>query len=156
MNGEKGKVLDNKQNCSKETGEKNNRNDTRKKARVNVLEANEESQIREYANIQEIKEMNNMLFYKQLVRKIVKACVRGECNNLYFIKDKINIYDNFKDGEDIFVKMDESCVWLKKEYMDATAIHITNIIGKVNMIGYVLEEESKSSPRVIKALAIYT
>jgi len=97
-----------------------------------------------------------MLFYKELVRKIVKACVRGECDSLCFINDRINIYDNFKEGEDIFVKMGENCVWLKKEYMDATAINITNIIGKVNMIGYILEEESNSSPRVIKALAIYT
>jgi len=100
--------------------------------------------------------MNNILFYRQLVKRIVEECVSGRCNNLSFIKDKINIYDKFKDGEDIFVKMGNSCVWLKKEYMDATAINIVNVIGTVNMIGYILEEESDVSPRTIKALAIYT
>lgn len=156
LDGEQGNCMDRKKNEKENNCEKNRKNENRKRARLNVADSSEESQIREYANIQEIKEMNNMLFYKKLVKHLVEACVSGKCNNLCFIKDKIGIYDNYKEGEDIFVKMGNSCVWLKKKYMDITAINIVNVIGTVNMIGYILEEESKSSPRVIKALAIYT
>lgn len=100
--------------------------------------------------------MNNMLFYKQLIRKIINEYVEGKCNNLCFIKDRVQMYDKYNDSEDVFVKMGEACVWLKREYMDTTALNIANVMGTVNMIGYVLEEESKTSPRVVKALAIYT
>lgn len=100
--------------------------------------------------------MNNMLFYKQLIRGIVKEYASGRCNNLHFVKDRVNMYDKYTDSEDVFVKMDGCCVWLKREYMDTTAINVSNVMGTVNMIGYVLEEESESSPKVIKAIAIYT
>ena len=66
------------------------------------------------------------------------------------------MYDSYKDEPDVFVKMGECCVWLKKEYMDTTALNIANVMGTVNMIGYILEEKSEMSPRVVKALAIYT
>ena len=40
--------------------------------------------------------------------------------------------------------------------MDTTALNIANVMGTVNLLGYVLEEATEKSPRVIKALAIYT
>ena len=40
--------------------------------------------------------------------------------------------------------------------MDTTALNIANVMGTVNLLGYVLEEATESSPRVVKALAIYT
>lgn len=156
LDGEQGHCIDRKRNEKENNCERNRKKENRRRARLNIADSNEESQIREYANIQEIKEMNNMLFYKKLVKNVVETCVSGKCNNLCFIKDRIDIYNNYKEGEDIFVKMGESCIWLKKKYMDTTAINIVNVIGTVNMIGYILEEESVSSPRVIKALAIYT
>ena len=97
-----------------------------------------------------------MLFYKRLVRQLVNAHVAGKCNNLCFIKDRVHMYDKYKETEDVFVKMNECCVWLKREYMDTTAFNIANVMGTVNMIGYVLEEANETSPRVIKAIAIYT
>ena len=100
--------------------------------------------------------MNNMLFYKRIIKSLIKEYASGRCNHLCFIKDKVTMYDKYKDSEDIFVKMENSCVWLKREYMDTTALNIANVMGKVNMIGYILEEASESSPRVVKALAIYT
>lgn len=148
--------MDKRKNEKENSCERNKRNENRKRAKFNIIDSSEESQIREYANIQEIKEMNNLLFYKELIKNIVIECVSGRCNNLCFVKDRIDIYDNFKEGEDIFVKMGNNCVWLKKSYMDATAINITNVIGTVNMIGYILEEENQTTPKVIKALAIYT
>lgn len=136
--------------------EKNKKKDTRRKARISIFDSNEESEIREYANIQEIKEMNNMLFYKRLIKSLIKEHATGKCNNLCFIKDKVVMYNKYEESEDVFVKMGECCIWLKRKYMDTTAINIANVMGKVNMIGYILEEESESSPRVVKALAIFT
>jgi hypothetical protein len=97
-----------------------------------------------------------MLFYKRLVKGLVNEYVNGKCNNLCVIKDKVCMYDEYKELEDVFVKMGECCVWLKKQFMDTTAINIANVMGKVIMLGYVLEEATETSPKVIKALAIYT
>ncbi len=156
LDGEQSNTIDKRRNFKEEQLERNRKNDTRKKARLNICDTNEESQIREYANIKEIKEMNNMLFYKRLIRQLVNEYASGRCNNLCFIKDKVQMYDKYKETEDVFVKMGECCVWLKREYMDTTAINIANVMGTVNMIGYVLEKESETTPRVIKAIAIYT
>ena len=136
--------------------EKSRKNDARSRARINICDSNEESQIREYANIQEIKEMNNMLFYKKLIKGLVNEYVDGKCNNLCVIKDKVRIYDEYKESEDIFVKMGGCCIWMKQKFMDTTAMNISNVMGTVVMLGYVLEEATDKSPRVIKALAIYT
>lgn len=100
--------------------------------------------------------MNNMLFYKQIIKKIINEYATGKCNNLCFIKDRVLMYDKYNESEDVFVKMGGCCIWLKRNYMDTTALNIANVMGTVNMIGYILEEASESSPRVIKALAIYT
>ena len=136
--------------------EKNTKNDARGRARINICDTSEESQIREYANIKEIKEMNNMLFYKQLIKNLVNEYVNGKCNNLCVVKGKVLIYDEYKEQDDVFVKMNNCCIWLKRQYMDTTALNLANVMGTVNLLGYVLEEESEKTPRVIKALAIYT
>lgn len=156
VDGEQCSGIDRRKNFKEESLEKNRKSDIRKRARINICESNEESQIREYANIQEIKEMNNMLFYKKLIKNLVCEYVNGKCNNLCVIKDKVLIYDEYKESEDVFVKMKGCCVWLKRQYMDTTALNIANVMGTVNMLGYILEEASDVSPRVIKALAIYT
>lgn len=147
---------DRRQNLKEENCERGIKSDVRRKARINVFDSDEESQIREYANIHEIKEMNNMIFYKKLIKSLIREYSTGNCRSLCFIRDKVTIYKEYKEMEDVFVKMDGCCVWLKREYMDTTAINIANIMGTVNMLGYVLEEASEISPRVIKALAIYT
>lgn len=136
--------------------EKNRKEDFRSKARVGICDTNEESQIREYANIQEIKEMNNMLFYKNIIRRLISEYASGKCNNLCVVKDRVFMYDEYKETEDVFVKIDNCCVWLKRKYMDTTAINIANVMGKINMIGYILEEASDTNPRIVKALALYT
>lgn len=136
--------------------EHNRKNDTRRRAKISIVDTNEESQIREYANIKEIKEMNNMLFYKQIIKCLVNEQVKGKCNNLCCIKDKVFMYEEYKESQDVFVKIGGCCVWLKREYMDTTAINIANVMGTVNLLGYILEEATDSTPRVIKAMAIYT
>lgn len=156
LDGEQSNALDRRKNFKEEQIERNRKNDCRNKARLNICDTSEESQIREYANIKEIKEMNNMLFYKRLLRMLVKETAKGNCNNLYFVKSRVQMYDKYTDTEDVFVKMENVCVWLKREYMDTTAINIANVMGTVNMLGYILEEAHESSPMVVKAIAIYT
>lgn len=156
VDGEQCNTLDRRNNFKEQQFERNKKNDVRSRARLNICDTNEESQIREYANIKEIKEMNNMLFYKHLIKGIVKQYKEGKCPNLYFIKDRVEMYNEYKETEDVFVKMGGSCVWLKRDFLDTTAINIANVMGTINMIGYVLEEESSQSPRVIKAIAMYT
>lgn len=157
LNGEEyfGEDLNKNNYKSKEDTNKNIKQDNRKKAGINVCDSNEESEIREYSNIKEIKEMNNILFYKQMLKRIVSLCKKSSIEGVCHIKGKICMYEKYKEENDIFVKIDNCCVWLKKEYMDTTAINMNHILGEVNLIGFVLENESNVSPRVIKAIAIY-
>ncbi len=156
LDGEQANASDRRKNLNEQELERCDKHDVRKRARINICDSNEESEIREYANIPEIKEMNNMLFYKKLIQSLIKEYESGRCSNLCFIRGRVYMYDEYKESEDVFVKMEECCVWLKKKYMDTTAINIANVLGTINMIGYVLEEESETSPKVIKALAMYT
>lgn len=85
--------------------ENGRKNDARNRAKISIIDTNEESQIREYANIKEIKEMNNMLFYKRIIRCLVNEQVSGKCNNLCCIRDKVLMYDEYTETQDVFVKM---------------------------------------------------
>ena len=97
-----------------------------------------------------------MIFYKCLIKKLIHEQVNGKCNNLCCIRDKVLMYEEYKESQDVFVKMGGCCIWLKREYMDTTALNIANVMGTVNLLGYVLEEATKDTPRVVKALAMYT
>ena len=134
---------------------KNIRKDNRKKAGLNICDVNEESEIREYSNIKEIKEMNNMLFYKQMLKKLVLACESKKINCICHLKGNICMYDKYIEGDDVFVRMGKNCIWMKREFMDTTAINMTNLLGEVHLIGFVLEDEIKKDNIVIKAIAMY-
>jgi len=134
----------------------NRRIDIRKKAGVNICDVNESSEIREYANIQEIKEMNNMLFYRQILRSIIKYCGAKDKYPICYIKGQVELYDSYKESEDIFIKMNGSCVWLKRSNMDTDVNNLANIMGEVCLVGYVIEQATENKPRIIKALVIYT
>ena len=155
VNGEESVQKDFNKNNEKNNNDinQNFKKDNRKKAGINVCDASEESEIREYANIKEIKEMNNMLFYKQMLRDIVIECTSKKIKNICHLKGNICMYDKFKEGEDIFVRLKNNCIWLKKEYMETTAVNMTSILGEVHVIGFVIE--SSNDIKVIKAIAMY-
>ena len=158
VNGEQlsGEDLNKNNKKQKDNYNKNTKQDNIKKAGVSICDSKEESEIREYANIHEIKEMNNMIFYKQMLRKIAYTCKEKKNSNICHIKGRVIMYDKYKDAGDVFVNVDNNCVWLKKRGMDTTAMNMSHILGDVHVIGYILEEASESRPRIIKAIAIYT
>lgn len=139
-------------------GYKEKRRDKRGKLGTSYTNVNEASVIREYANIQDIKEMNNMLFYRKILRGIIKYCGAKDKHPICYIKSKVELYDewNKEKGEDIFVKMKGDCVWLKKNNMETSALNMAKIMGEVCLVGYVIEEATVDKPRIIKALVIYT
>ena len=134
----------------------NRRIDNREKAGVVICDVNESSEIREYANIQEIKEMNNMLFYRQILKSIIQYCGAKDKYPICYIKSPVELYDSYKEGEDVFVKMKGNCIWLKRSNMDTDVKNLANIMGDVCLVGYVLEEANEHRPRIIKGLVIYT
>ena len=77
LDSEKSNCIDKRDRFKEHDEEMDRKNDARKRAKISICDSNEESQIREYANIKEIKEMNNMLFYKQLIRRLVKEYANG-------------------------------------------------------------------------------
>lgn len=141
----------------KQAGYKEKRRERRGKLATSFANVNESSIIREYANIQDIKEMNNMLFYRKILRGIIKYCGAKEKYPICYIRAKIELYDEYnKDDEDIFVKMKNDCVWLKKSNMQTSAANMAKIMGEVCLVGYIIEDASENRPRIIKALVIYT
>ncbi len=138
-------------------GYKEKRRDKRGKFGTSFGDADESSVIREYANIQDIKEMNNMLFYRKILRGIIKYCGAKDKYPICYIRSKIELYDEYNnDEEDIFVKMKNDCVWLKKSNLQTSALNMARIMGEVCLVGYVIEEATSDRPRIIKALVIYT
>lgn len=155
FNGEHGRSKERKKELH-DNNTCNNRNERREKAGIVICDVNESSEIREYANIQEIKEMNNMLFYRQILKSIINYCEAKERHPICYIKAPIELYDSYSDKEDVFVKMKGDCIWLKRENMDTNVENIANIMGDVCLVGYIVEQAKPDRPRIIKGLVIYT
>lgn len=156
LNGENGNCKERKSDSGKEKIYLSKRNENRKKAGISISDVNESSEIREYANIQEIKEMNNMLFYRQILKSIINYCEAKDKYPICYIKSRVELYDSYKEGEDVFVKMQGNCIWLKRSNMDTNIENLANIMGDVCLVGYIIEEAKGSRPRIIKGLVIYT
>lgn len=144
---------------SKKTLEKldnNCKNGVRGRAGLNICTSNEKSEIIEHANISEIKDMNNMLFYRNVTKGIASCCKnRNNNKKVCYIEGIINLYENCdKSKNDIFVNIGGECIWIKKENLDMELDNM-HIIGEVSVIGYVVQEKTQEKPRIIKALAIY-
>lgn len=156
FNGEHGRCKENKKDIPKQNICTNKRNENREKAGITICDVNESSEIREYANIQEIKEMNNMLFYRQILKSIINYCEAKDKYPICYIKAPVELYDSYEEREDVFVKMNGDCIWLKRSNMDTNIENIANIMGDVCLVGYIVEEAKKDKPRIIKGLVIYT
>ena len=140
-------------------GYKERRRDKRGKLGTNYIDVGESSIIREYANIQDIKEMNNMLFYRKILRGIIKYCNEQDKHPICYIHSIIELYEDFdtnNKNEDVFVKMKGDCIWLKRSNMETSELNMAKIMGEVCLVGYVIEEAKENRPRIIKALVIYT
>lgn len=149
-------------NCKEKKNENkvcvNKRSESREKAGLVICDVNETSEIREYANIQEIKEMNNMLFYRQILKSIIRYCEGKDKYPICYIRDKVELYSSYKDdkNEDVFVQMNTNCVWLKRSNLDTTVENLANMMGNVCLVGYIVEEATENKPRVVKGLVIFT
>jgi hypothetical protein len=98
-----------------------------------------------------------MLFYRKILRGIIKYCGAKDKHPICYIRAKVELYDEYNsDLEDVFVKMKDNCIWLKKNNMETSAINMSKIMGEVCLVGYVIEEATAIKPRIIKALVIYT
>lgn len=144
-----------KKNCEEEKVDLERRADNKERAGIKVCDANETSEIREHANISDIKEISNMAFFNELTDRLTKICADNKCSNLCYMRAELQMYDSYKEGEDIFVKMSGNCIWLKKKNIETDIRAVCNMLGKVNMIGCVVNEECNARPRVIKVIAIY-
>lgn len=156
FNGEHGYCKERKKDQEERKLCNNNRNENREKAGLVICDVNESSEIREYANIGEIKEMNNMLFYRQILKKIIHYCDAKENYPICYIKAQVELYGSYEEQEDVFVKMKDSCIWLKRKNLETSVTTMANVMGEVCLVGYIVDEAKGDKPRVIKGLVIYT
>lgn len=113
-----------------------------------------ENVIRIYANIEDVKTMVNSGLYDNIIKQIRKSkCSKFE--DLVNIKGQMVLYDNYDNQEDVFVLVDNTCVWLKKQLLDTDIRVLINILDKVNVVGIIIKKETQNFPAIIKAIAIY-
>lgn len=114
-----------------------------------------EDVIRFYANIDDLKGIVNNGMYNEIIEKIAKSSCQkyDDCIHTY---GNLKLYDNFEENEDIFLSINEYCIWLKRKLLDTSVFTLTNILGPVNVVGYVVKNKTKTSPAILKTIAIYT
>lgn len=114
-----------------------------------------EDVIRFYANIDDLKGIVNNGMYNEIIEKIAKSSCKkyDDCIHTY---GNLKLYDNFEENEDIFLSINEYCIWLKRKLLDTSVFTLTNILGPVNVVGYVVKNKTKTSPTILKTIAIYT
>lgn len=114
-----------------------------------------EDVIRFYANIEDLKGIVNNGMYSEIIEKIAKSSCKkyDDCIHTY---GNLKLYDNFEENDDIFLSINEYCIWLKRKLLDTSVFTLTNILGPVNVVGYVVKNKTKTSPAILKTIAIYT
>lgn len=114
-----------------------------------------EDVIRFYANIEDLKGIVNNGMYSEIIEKIAKSSCKkyDDCIHTY---GNLKLYDNFEENDDIFLSINEYCIWLKRKLLDTSVCTLTNILGPVNVVGYVVKNKTKTSPAILKTIAIYT
>lgn len=133
-----------------------NNNDKQKeylKSELKVCNMTGSGILREYANISDIKEIKQNSFYNNIVNEINNKC--NNYNELIYINDKIETYPRFNDQKEIFLKMGEYCIWIKKELVNLDIAAISKLMGKLNLVGFILKMPSEDIPMVVRAIAIY-
>lgn len=114
-----------------------------------------EDTIRFYANIDDVKQIVNSGMYSDIIEKIAKSGCPKYADFIH-LEGTLTLYDNYEDGEDIFLKIDKYCIWLKRKYLDTNILTLIKILGEVNVIGFVVKGETSMTPAILKTIAIYT
>lgn len=125
------------------------------KTEVKLCKANATAVIREYANIQEIKDIKRSSFYNNIINNIECQCKNGICKELTYIKGEINMYEGYNNNSEVFFKMENKCIWVRKDLIKADITAISKLTGKLNIVGYILKEADSKTPEIIRAIAIY-
>lgn len=114
-----------------------------------------ENVIRIYANIDDVKTMVNSGLYDDIIKKI-KNSKCSTFKELTSISGKMTLYNNYNNQDDIFVLVDNTCVWLKKQLLETDIRTLITILDEVIVLGIKIKDVSNSGPKIIKAIAIYT
>ncbi len=116
---------------------------------------------RRYINIDEISDIKNAMFFNELINKLLK--VVEDKKEFFFEKGKIypyklrNIYSQSEDDcfKDVFVKMNDTYIWIDSKKLDVDIEMISNMIEDVSILGYFVRNNIKESYSIVKAIAIF-
>lgn len=152
-------------NGSKEKGENKNCENQEKihkdlldknyiRSEMDFTENHGRNVIRIYANIDDVKDMVNNNLYNTVIEDIINH----KCETFkefIKLKGKMTLYDKYSNQDDIFIKVNENCIWLKKNLLDTDIVSLINILGEVNVIGYIVNFGNEKTPVIVKAIAVY-
>lgn len=132
------------------------------KSGIDGASSNSITKIREYGNLEDIKNIHQNRFYHKLIDRIKKI----DNSRIYFNKGKILPCTNNKetasinenknsDKLDKFALIDNTYLWMNSDNITQDIGLISNITNEVYVLGYIVKELTINSPQIVKVLAIY-
>lgn len=121
---------------------------------------------RRYINIEDVSEMRNSTYFHKLIEEL-KGTTRGVDDSIYFERGQIlpyklkgkYIYEkpdrDEEDTKNIFVKLNDTYIWLDSQKLDSDILTISSIVDNVNVLGYTIRHKPEEGYKVVKAIAIY-
>ena len=109
---------------------------------------------RKYINISDITDMKNISFYHKLVSRLEDMNDIKKDSRLYVEEGNIIMYDNIKEDNEGFFRINNTCIWYDKENIRLNILRLYRMNCKVKVVGYVVNEDGENG-KVVKALAIY-
>lgn len=127
--------------------------DTRFKVGARNSNSSNITTISEYANIIDVKDIYNKRFYHNLIENLKNSKHKGKgiCHEC----GKIHCMRNDKDGVDKFVEINGAYIWFEDDKMSNDIHVVSTITDKIEVVGCIIKDEDSTSPRVIKAIAMY-
>lgn len=111
-----------------------------------------------FTNIEEIKQMKNAQNQKTVIDTLIAEANKKNVEKLINVRGKLKLYEGCFENDkfkELLVKINNDCLWLKQQYINADLELMAEVLQDVNVLAYIVSEEVTNTPRIIKALVIY-
>ncbi|MDD2627382.1 MAG: hypothetical protein PHR25_00575 [Clostridia bacterium] len=112
------------------------------------------TRISDFSNMQDVKEIYNRRFYHKLIENL--RCKKIKCPGIHIEYGKINYMQLSSDFTEQFIEVNGTYIWFEYNRMDNNIQILSRITGEINVIGCLIKEANNDSPKIIKAIAMYT
>ncbi len=112
------------------------------------------TRISDFSNMQDVKEIYNRRFYHKLIENLRNQKIK--CPGIHIESGKINYMQASGEVMDHFIEVNGTYVWFERNKMDNDIQILSRITREIDVIGCLIKEADNDSPKIIKAIAMYT